>query len=384
MSTKRLPATTEHTERAPTGGDHLGPNGGDSESKPVVLIVDDVPANLVAFEGMLVRDDIEIVTASSGTEALELLLARDVALAIIDVQMPEMDGFALAELLRGVERTRNVPIIFVTAAAHDYSSVFKGYEAGAVDFLFKPVDQHVLRGKVDVFVRLEQQRQQLLRAERTREMMLGILSHDLRNPLHGISIASQLALRRASGDAVSEPLQRVLRTSRRMERMIEQLLDFTRIRAGGGVTLAPTPADLRTIVEDIVEEHEEHKRRFRIDVRGDASGSWDADRLAQVVSNLVANAAEHSPPDSPIEIGLDGTDVGCVVLDVRNAGVIPEELREVLFEPFRGRKHGRGLGLGLFVSRQFVAAHRGQLDYQSSDVNGTRFVVRLPRISEPH
>lgn len=383
MSTKRLPATTGKANGAPTPEVQHGPSGRGAEPKPVVLIVDDVPANLVAFEGMLLRDDIDIVTARSGTEALELLLARDVALAIVDVQMPEMNGFALAELLRGVERTRNVPIIFVTAAAQDYSSVFKGYEAGAVDFLFKPVDEHVLRSKVDVFVRLEQQRQQLLRAERTREMMLGILSHDLRNPLHGISIASQLALRRASGDAVGEPLQRILRNSRRMERMIEQLLDLTRIRAGGGVTLAPAPADLRSIVEDIVEEHEEHAQRFRIDVRGDTGGSWDPDRLAQVVSNLVANAAVHSPPDSPVEIRLDGTDDGAVVLEVRNAGVIPDELREVLFEPFRGRKKGRGLGLGLFVSREFVAAHCGELDYQSSDADGTRFVVRLPRISAP-
>ncbi|HMI91036.1 MAG TPA: response regulator, partial [Polyangiales bacterium] len=111
------------------------------------LLVDDVPENLVALAALMRRDGLELLHARSGAEALELLLVHDVALALLDVQMPEMDGFELAELMRGAERTKHVPIIFVTAGDHDPRRVFEGYESGAVDFLFKPLDPHVVRSK---------------------------------------------------------------------------------------------------------------------------------------------------------------------------------------------------------------------------------------------
>ncbi len=111
------------------------------------LLVDDLEENLLALSALLQRPDLEILTARSGSEALELLLVHDVALAFLDVQMPEMDGFELAELMRGSERTRQIPIIFVTAGARDRHRLFKGYESGAVDFLFKPIEPHILQNK---------------------------------------------------------------------------------------------------------------------------------------------------------------------------------------------------------------------------------------------
>ncbi|MDB4989601.1 MAG: Chemotaxis regulator - transmits chemoreceptor signals to flagelllar motor component CheY [Myxococcaceae bacterium] len=126
-----------------------------------LLLVDDLQENLLALEALVRGPDIQVLQARSGTEALELLLSHDVALALIDVQMPEMDGFELAELMRGSDRTRRVPIIFVTAGAREPSRIFQGYDAGAVDFLFKPIDPHILRHKVDTFVELYRQRQQL-------------------------------------------------------------------------------------------------------------------------------------------------------------------------------------------------------------------------------
>jgi signal transduction histidine kinase/response regulator RpfG family c-di-GMP phosphodiesterase len=128
---------------------------------PKLLLVDDRPENLLALEGLLRRGDAEILKAESGQRALELLLEHEVALAIIDVQMPEMDGFQLAELMREVERTREIPIIFVTAGLHDRARVFKGYESGAVDFLVKPLEQPILASKVSVFLQLHRQRQLL-------------------------------------------------------------------------------------------------------------------------------------------------------------------------------------------------------------------------------
>lgn len=128
-----------------------------------VLAVDDVPENLIALEALLAEEGLELLTAASGMEALELLLVHDVALALLDVQMPAMDGFELAELMRGTERTRRVPIIFLTAVATDERRRFRGYETGAVDYLLKPVDPQIVRNKVEIFVELARQRQEIAR-----------------------------------------------------------------------------------------------------------------------------------------------------------------------------------------------------------------------------
>ena len=130
-----------------------------SEIGPVYfLLVDDLEENLLSLEGLLRRDGLVLLKARSGPEALELLLQYDVALAILDVQMPEMDGYELAELMRGTERTRRAPIIFLTAGAADRQRRFRGYEAGAVDFLNKPIEPDILRSKASVFFELYQQR----------------------------------------------------------------------------------------------------------------------------------------------------------------------------------------------------------------------------------
>ena len=123
-----------------------------------ILLVDDIEENLVALSALLRRSDAQVMLARSGDEALELVLQHEFALALVDVQMPEMDGFELAELMRGSERSKNIPIIFVTAGTGDATRVFRGYESGAVDFLLKPVDPHVLAHKVDTFIRLDQQK----------------------------------------------------------------------------------------------------------------------------------------------------------------------------------------------------------------------------------
>src|SRR6202042_1099169 len=176
-----------------------------------VLLVDDTPENLVALEALLRRDGVELLKAASGAEALELLLVHEVSLALLDVQMPEMDGFELAELMRGAERTKHVPIIFVTAGSRDPSRVFKGYESGAVDFLFKPIDPHILRSKVDVFLELAQQRQELANALRLNEMFVGIVGHDLRNPLAAMISGAELLSLADLDDTMRRTLERMIR-----------------------------------------------------------------------------------------------------------------------------------------------------------------------------
>jgi two-component system sensor histidine kinase/response regulator len=356
------------------------------------LLVDDLEENLLALSALLRRQDVEILTARSGSEALELLLVNDVALALLDVQMPEMDGFELAELMRGSERTRQVPIIFITAGARDQHRVFKGYESGAVDFLFKPIEPHILQNKADVFFQLHRHKQQLAQELREKtetlrlnEMLTAVLSHDLRSPLNAVLTSALLIQRRSTEEPVKETAGRILSSGKRMSRMIEDMLDMARARLAGGIPLRREPADLGALVDRVVSEVQAAypQRKIEVEQTGTLGGNWDGERLAQVASNLLGNALQHGDPGGIVRVTVDGTRPDAVVLNVVNSGTIPPDLLPQLFDPFRGsrRQTGRaeGLGLGLYIVQQIVLAHGGRVDVQSGNDNRTAFVVRIPR-----
>lgn len=372
-----------------------------------ILLVDDVAQNIVALDALLSRPGIQAFHAYSGADALELLLRHDFALALIDVQMPEMDGFELAELMRGSPRTRQVPIIFLTATDRDARRTFRGYEAGAVDFLYKPFDPHILRSKVEVFVQLQSQK--LMLAEqldtvskmvRTNEMFIAVLGHDLRNPLASIMANAEI-LRRlpdvqreaesesGSKDAtslarVATSAERIHSSGTRMAKMIDQLLDVARMRSGQ-LILTPCDVDLAAVCRAIIGEFDPLGESNRIDLvcEGQTTGCWDADRLAQVLSNLVGNALHHGHASEPVHVRLDGTRPTELRVSVANAGEIPAEAREHLFEPFRSgtppHQNVHGLGLGLYIAHELVRLHRGRLDVQSSAAEGTVFEIVLPK-----
>ena len=354
-----------------------------------VLAVDDIEENLVALATLLNRAGIALIWARSGTEALEALLAHDIALALLDVNMPGMDGFELAELMRGAERTKHVPIIFLTAGTPDRTRVFQGYDAGAVDFLVKPVDPHLLASKVDVFVELYRQRRQLAsqleqiqQAQRMSDLFIGVLGHDLRNPLSSIvSGAALLELRPGDAEDTRRKARIILGASRRMERLIQQLLDFALARVKGTIPIAPAPVDLAKIARQVVAElGASAALQVEIEVRGDASGTWDSDRMMQVISNLVGNSVEHGEPATAIRVAIDGSAAERVLLEVGNAGSIPRDTLPVLFSPFKPRgRHSRGLGLGLYIVEQIVIAHGGQVSVDATQAGRTCFKVLLPR-----
>ena len=349
------------------------------------LLVDDTEENLVALEALLRRDGLELLKARSGSAALELLLVHDVALAILDVQMPEMNGFELAELMRGAERTKHVPIIFLTAGARDPHRVFKGYEAGAVDFLFKPIDPHVLRSKADVFFQLHQQKIELASNLRMNEMFVGILGHDLRNPLGAIVTGAQLLERHLTEEMPLRTLRRMVASADRMRDMIEQLLDLTRARLAGGLGFvrARRPCDVAELVARAADELRgaAGDRQVGVSASGDAHSAADSTRLLQVFSNLLSNALHHGTPGTPVTVTVAGLETE-IVVEVRNDGAIPPDLLPRIFDPFRGARASsasKGLGLGLYISQQIIAAHDGTITVDSSPETGTTFKVRLPK-----
>jgi signal transduction histidine kinase len=228
-------------------------------------------------------------------------------------------------------------------------------------------------------------------AERKRtdleQNLIGIVSHDLRNPLQAIRLAATLGLRTAGQDArVVRSFERILASSDRGVRMIEDLLDLTRIRQGGGLTVELRRTDLHALSAQVVEEVLQSwpERRVALQTSGEVVGLWDADRIAQVVQNLVSNALQHTTEGTPVEVTTRGEGEH-VVLEVHNGGPpIPVEDQPRLFECFwRGRvAHtggGRGVGLGLFITAHIVQSHGGTVSVRSNEAEGTSFIVRLPR-----
>ena len=223
------------------------------------------------------------------------------------------------------------------------------------------------------------------------ELFAGVLAHDLRNPLGAILTAGQMLLMRqeGEGDRNTKPLSRILSSGQRMTRMIDQLLDFTRARVGGGIAIQTRDVNLAELCSQAVGELELvfPDRHIACSFAGDLQGVWDPDRVLQIVSNLVANASQHGEPAGGIAVRCDGASADEVVLEIHNKGAIPPALLANLFAPFRGtshrRDHSRGLGLGLYIVRELARAHGGNVDVTSSDADGTTFRIRLPRRAGP-
>jgi len=362
-----------------------GPGG----RQPVkFLLVDDRDDNLVALEALLRRDGLQMLTAHSGTEALELLLAHDVALALLDVHMPDMDGFALAELMRGSARSRDVPIIFVTANPLEQQRVFQGYDAGAVDFLIKPIEPRVLRHKTETFFQLYRQKQALAEVLRFNETFLAAVGHDLKNPLNAVLCGAELIARTCADPAAKRTAERVRSSGQRMVRMVDDLFDLARARLGCGLLIERQRTDARATVERIVAEHQASSaaREVRLTADHCPEGEWDPKRLEQVVSNLVGNALRHGDPGEPVSVDVRPGD-GCVCITVHNGGVIPPELMPHIFAPFvqreRRARGSEGLGMGLYIVEQIVVAHDGRIDVRSTPQEGTTFRVELPLHAAP-
>lgn len=219
------------------------------------------------------------------------------------------------------------------------------------------------------------------------QQILGIVSHDLRNPLSIISLSSTLLLERDGLDERgTQVVRRIQSSADRAARMIRDLLDFTQARLGGGIPVHPRPVDLHSVVRQVVEETRTAfpEREIELEQRGPGAGTWDADRLAQVLSNLVANALNYSPRDTGVSIRTNG-DTDTFELEVRNGGEpIPAEVLPTLFRPMqRGANHSdrsaRSVGLGLYIVREIVTAHGGEVSLSSTPADGTAVRVRLPR-----
>jgi len=397
-----------------------------SDDKVNILLVDDQPGKLLAYEAMLGELGENLIKASSGREALEHLLKTDITIVLMDVSMPDLDGFELAEIIRQHPRYQKTAIIFVSAVHLTDLDRLKGYQSGAVDYVSVPVIPELLRAKVRVFAELYRKTREAERlnrelearvAERTAELeastarqieltaelreadrrkdeFLAFLAHELRNPLAPIINAVSILRLKVGTDPDLVWCREVIeRQAGQLTRLVDDLLDVSRITRGT-ITLRSEPVDMATVVANAVEtcrpliDTRRHKLAMSlpdrpVTLRGDPA------RLTQIVANLLNNAAKYQDAEGRIEIAVahEGSHAVITISD-GGIGIAPEVLPTV-FDLFSqvGRASYRqedGLGIGLSLVKKLTELHGGTIEARSEGAGkGSVFVVRLPQVVEP-
>jgi two-component system NtrC family sensor kinase len=386
-------------------------------SAPCVLVVDDVEANLVAMQALLEGMGCELVLARSGNEALRLLLRRDFAVMLLDVQMPEMDGYEVARYARQNPATRDVPVIFLTAANRDEDRVLRGYGSGAVDFLFKPVNPQILRSKVGIFLELYASRREVsdgkLALERAYgelkttqsqliqsakmaslgELVAGV-AHEINNPLafvishletaqrnlRAVETAAAAALTASTGESwerAKDRLQEMRAGLERIRELVVKLRTFSRLDEG-----ERKHASLRDCVESVLTilAHRT-SAKIRVSTQFQEPDLVDCypGILNQAIMNLIANAIDAMPEGGSLEVSTQLDERSYAIRISDSGGGIPAAVRDRVFEPFFTTKPvGQGTGLGLSITYAIVQKHGGMLELSDAPAGGTTATLRIP------
>ena len=400
-----------------------------------LLLVDDRPENLVALEAILEPLGQTLVLAHSGEEALKCVLQHEFACILLDVQMPEMNGFDAAQIIKSRERSRYIPIIFLSAINKEDSYVFKGYSMGAVDYVFKPFNPDVLRSKVAVFVDLYLKQQQIMeqaemladsqrremelehRAELLEteaksaaqlaelnkqlqdrqnelEQAMGVrnrfyasMSHELRTPINAVIGYSTLMIDNIYGplnEKQREGLQRTLRAARHLLELVNDVLDLSKIEAGK-IELSMQPVNAASLIEDLFVTvrplADEHGTKLSFEPpKEPISVITDPRRVRQILLNLLSNAIKFGL-QKPITVECSRNERGGVSISVIDHGEgIAEADQPRIFEEFVqvSPTQQLGTGLGLPISRRLATLLDGSLDVESKAGVGSRFTLNLP------
>lgn len=362
------------------------PNSANASGR--ILVVDDQPANLRVVSSLLSRHGYEVQTAPDGAEALAMLEARQPDLLLLDMLMPNMDGFALlAEIKQNPDLLR-LPVVFLTVA-QDRELLLRAFDAGAVDYVTKPFMPEELLARVNAHVGLKQTRDRLERIARERQELVNLVAHDLKNPLSSIWFASDMLVKNET-----KP-ERIPRYHKMIHESAEDALGYIRRYLETQDTSrkaaeAMQATGLRDVLDWIIARYgmQFEDRGVQLQARApDAAPMVAIDGLVlrQVAENLITNAIKYAP-DSNVDISLRGGGVGFWQLLVEDRGPgIARDQQHALFRPFQrlahaGKDDGRSSGLGLSLAKQIIVDLGGQLWYEDREGGGARFVIELPEI----
>ena len=378
-----------------------------------ILLIDDEQRNLDALEAILDDPSYRLLRADDAEKALHTLLSNDVAAIVLDIKMPVVSGFELAQLIKGTKKFRQIPIVFLTAHLLDEHDVLTGYSAGAVDYLTKPVSPQILRHKVAVFAdlfrktralaelnehletrvrertaELERSEAQLRASNRQKDVFLARLAHELRNPLAPLRTGIAILQRDPGPSAGARTLSAMSRQLDQLVRLVDDLLDVSRITRGT-FEIRRAYVDLSWVIECAIEttapSFERLQQSVTVDAPGPVMAFVDGTRVAQIVGNLLSNASKHSPSGAQVRIELDSDAESATIRVVDHGLGIPlDQLGRVfdLFTKIERPKHSatEGLGIGLALSRQLAELHGGTLSVVSEgDGKGATFALSLPK-----
>lgn len=360
-----------------------------TSARPKVLAVDDVPSNLLVLEGILSSVGCELICARSGNEALRCARSHDFAAALLDVQMPEMDGYELATRLREEVGLRDMPIVFVTAFVDSTAAIQRAYGAGGFDFLFKPVEPQMVRSKVQFFLELYSSRQRLkAEVEAHRETLAEVeafnysVSHDLRGPLRPLDGFCEVLLEDyAPGldERGRDYLRRIRAAAQRMGHLIDDLLELSRI---GRADLSRRAVDLSALVSQVDRElRAEEAHPVELLCPAGITASGDARLLRIALENLLRNAWKFTGRQPRPQIAFGRRDDAEPVYFVRDNGVgFDPTYAGKMFQPFQ-RLHGAdfpGTGIGLAIVQRIIRRHGGRVWAESTPGQGATFYFTLP------
>lgn len=370
----------------------------------MILIVDDTPENLISLKKVLETHNFEVDTASSGEEALKKVLRNEYVLIILDVQMPDMDGFEVAEAISGYSKAKDTAIIFLSAVNTELKFITKGYLSGALDYITKPVDMSVLLLKVKTFYRIYEQNRKLIeiqdalldeiefrrKAERKKDEFISIASHELKTPLTSVKGYMQLLERsidKGDSDTVKKHLGKAQIQLEKLNELIADLLDISKIESGK-LKFNKKNFSIDELLDNVVDIIHQSNPEFRIIRNGKISPQIYADemRIEQVIINFLTNAIKYSPGTTEVHINL-AQQGDRIYLGVKDFGIgIDAEQQKSVFDKFYRVEetaiHFQGLGIGLYISAEIIRRHGGEVGVKSKLNEGSEFYFILPVQSE--
>ena len=366
----------------------------------MILIVDDTPENLISLKKVLEKNNFEVDTASSGEEALKKVLKNEYVLIILDVQMPGMDGFEVAEAISGYSKARETAIIFLSAANTENKFITKGYSSGGLDYITKPVDMDILLLKVKTFYRIYEQSRKLIeiqkalldeiefrkQAERKKDEFISIASHELKTPLTSVKGYVQLLERSIDKGDVPTLKKHLLKAQIQLEKLnelITDLLDISKIESGK-LKFNKQPFMMDSLLDSVTDIIHQSNPEFKIIKTGTAKREICGDemRIEQVIINFLTNAIKYSPGTSEIHIKVEerGEHIYVGVKDF-GIGINADQQKNVFEKFYRVEEtaiHFQGLGIGLYISAEIIRRHNGEVGVQSIPGEGSEFYFSIP------